>query len=152
MISDLIAKANELPMPVDDDGDFEDDRIDFDAFVSVFPENLRSKTKDNPVVYKGFLGEQVYSIVTKKYPKDGKNPFAWSEKTKWTAVEESKLKTEDLREKFHEYEDLLKAFPQFTCVNIGKESSNTYDIYTTKNDGRYYLVGFHTTSGGGLGG
>lgn len=137
----LVSIAEEMPLPLDEYGEFEDDFIDAEAF--------RSELQDMED-YDDFV-EELYYMIYDHSRSDGVNPFH-TQQTSWEVVPEDALETvrcdfyEDFADGFEE------AFPNIYEVDLGTYRGEGTDLwemgfYCFEYNGRYYFLGFSAVLG-----
>ena len=141
----LVNIAENMPLPLDEYGELEDDYIDAEAFRSEIPD-----MED----YEDFI-EDLYEMIYDQSMSDGVNPFP-TQQTSWEVVSEDNLDTEH----FDFYEDFVdgfeEAFPNIYEVSLGTYRGEGTDLwemgfYCFEYNGRYYFLGFSAglgTAGG----
>ena len=144
-----IAKSD---MPLDADGEFEDDLIDYYQFKVEFPEEIQSQINGNPDDFEDFI-ENICVLVYLHDRDDGKNPFRTGQ-TVWEKCSEGEIDIE--RYRTDDYEDLYANFPQVYEMEIGeyREGNEVHGmgIIYAKIGSRYYFLGFSESIGSSAGG
>lgn len=146
----LIAKLTNIArsdMPLDANGEFEDDLIDYYQFKTAFPEDMQSRINENHDDFEGFI-EDLYVLIYVHDRDDGKNPFG-AEQTTWEKKSESELEIE--KYDTDRYEDLYANFPQVYEMEIGSYREgmdiHTIGIIYAKIGSSYYFLGFSEVYG-----
>lgn len=141
LMARLVNIAEEQGIPLDEDGEFEDDYIDAEAFRSEIPD---MEDADEFV-------EDLYAMLYYHSMSDGVNPFH-TQQTSWEVVSEENLETE----RFDFYEDFVdgfeEAFPNIYEVSLGTYRGEGTDLwhmgfYCFEYNGRYYFLEFSTVLG-----
>lgn len=141
LMARLVNIVEEQGIPLDEDGEFEDDYIDAEAFRSVIPD---MEDADDFV-------ENLYAMLYAQSMSDGVNPFH-TQQTSWEVVPEENLETE----RYDFYEDFVdgfeEAFPNIYEVSLGTYRGEGTDLwhmgfYCFEYNGRYYFLGFSTVLG-----
>ena len=141
LMARVVSIAEEQGMPLDEDGEFEDDYIDAEAFSSEL-----SNMED----YEEFV-EDLYSMLYDHSRSEGESPFP-TQQTSWEIVPEDSLETE----RFDFYEDFVEGFeenfPNIYEVDLGTYRGEGSDLwrmsfYCFEYNGRYYFLGFASMLG-----
>ena len=141
LMARLVNIAENMPLPLDEYGELEDDYIDAEAFRSEIPD-----MED----YEDFI-EDLYVMIYDQSMSDGVNPFP-TQQTSWEVVSEDNLDTEH----FDFYEDFVdgfeEAFPNIYEVSLGTYRGEGTDLwemgfYCFEYNGRYYFLGFSAVLG-----
>ena len=141
LMARLVNIAEEQGIPLDEDGELEDDYIDAEAFRSEIPD---MEDADDFV-------EDLYAMLYAQSLSDGVNPFH-TQQTSWEVVPEENLETE----RYDFYEDFVdgfeEAFPNIYEVSLGTYRGEGTDLwhmgfYCFEYNGRYYFLGFSTVLG-----
>ncbi len=141
------ADVNELPL--DEEGEFDDDDIDLEALKKGLSDDMLKQLDKYPDAYEDYA-ENIYEYLFGFSKADGKNPFHTSQ-TSWEKIPESDLSVEEYDDYDDWNEDLEKAFPDIKEINLGRyeEGNEVYYmyVYCIEVDGRYYSLGFSTAVG-----
>ena len=141
LMARLVTIAEEQGLPLDEDGEFEDDLIDAEAFRSEFPDFGD---------YEDFA-ERLYEMLYYSSDPNGINPFG-TDQTSWDAVSEDELETWA----FDDYNDFCSGFetcfPNIIEIDLGTYRGDGSDIlgmgfYSIEYNGRYYFLGFSSVLG-----
>ena len=141
LMARLVNIAEEQGIPLDEDGELEDDYIDAEAFRSEIPD---MEDADEFV-------EDLYAMLYYHSMSDGVNPFH-TQQTSWEVVSEENLETE----RYDFYEDFVdgfeEAFPNIYEVSLGTYRGEGTDLwhmgfYCFEYNGRYYFLGFSAVLG-----
>lgn len=141
LMARLVNIAEEQGIPLDEDGELEDDYIDAEAFRSEIPDMEDAED----------FVENLYAMLYAQSMSDGVNPFH-TQQTSWEVVSEENLETE----RYDFYEDFVdgfeEAFPNIYEVSLGTYRGEGTDLwhmgfYCFEYNGRYYFLGFSTVLG-----
>lgn len=137
LIARLRTKAARMDVPYDEDGELEEDLIDFDAFEGEFPEGMRGQIEQNRSDFEDFIVNIFY--MASDFSLDGKNPF-YTDQTEWEVKSEGEYEVQE----YHS-DDLNDNFPKVYEISLGTyisyEATEMW-FYCTQLEGRYYLLDF----------
>ena len=145
----LVNNAEALGLPLDEEGEFEDDLIDLEALRKGLPDDMQKQLDKYPDAYED-QAERIYEYLYDITKDNGKNPFG-TKQVSWDKAGENGIPTEEYDGYDDWNEDMLEAFPRVTEVSLGKfeEGNLVYDMsfYCIELDDKFYFLGFSTVVG-----
>ena len=104
-----------MDAPYDEDGEIEEDLIDFDAFKEDFPERMRGQIENDRSGFENFIMELFY--MDTDFFQEGENPFR-TDQTQWEVLADGEYEVS----KYHSNDwcdDLYENFPQVYELALG---------------------------------
>ena len=150
LMSELKALSDRIGLPLDEDGEFDDDLIKYDVFANAFPEAEQERIRANRDRFERYI-ETLYSGFFHEFrSEEGRNPFRTGQ-TAWTVEDEEDI----VFPAYDDYDDfdeeLKRQFPDVRMASLGRYEEDgdvvTMSYLFTEAGGKYYFLGFASVIG-----